>query len=146
MAAVNNPLGRPLPVPVVDAGPKCYPGIGDLFQQPSRAEVTEANRLAIRVCNGDPDEGWLPCPAARECLAWAVRHDEDGIWGGTTYRQRQAMTGSEWHAVREARPQDSRIPHGTVSGYNWHSCRCGDCKTAASRARAAQRARTKDTA
>lgn len=31
------------------------------------------------------------CPVRQPCLAWALEHDERGVWGGTTWRQRQAM-------------------------------------------------------
>lgn len=31
------------------------------------------------------------CPVREDCLAYALRHDEQGIWAGTTERQRNAM-------------------------------------------------------
>lgn len=37
----------------------------------------------LRYCHG--------CPVRIECLTWALEHGEDGIWGGTTARQREAM-------------------------------------------------------
>lgn len=39
-------------------------------------------QLALRICNG-------ACPVRDECLAYALAHDERGIWGGTTERQRR---------------------------------------------------------
>jgi len=31
------------------------------------------------------------CPARRECLTYALTHDVDGIWAGTTQAQRRTM-------------------------------------------------------
>lgn len=38
-------------------------------------------RAARRMCAG--------CPYKEPCLAWAVEHDEMGIWGGTTAKERR---------------------------------------------------------
>lgn len=46
---------------------------------------------ARRVC--------AACPVAEDCLAYALDHFiRDGIWGGTTLRQREPM----WRARRQA--------------------------------------------
>lgn len=39
---------------------------------------------AIRICDR--------CPIADACLDFALIHREDGIWGGTTRRQRRRLT------------------------------------------------------
>lgn len=31
------------------------------------------------------------CPEIRDCLAWAITHDEAGLWAGTTDEQRSAL-------------------------------------------------------
>lgn len=31
------------------------------------------------------------CPVIEECLEYAIRHNEDGVWGGTTKRERRAL-------------------------------------------------------
>lgn len=31
------------------------------------------------------------CPVKAECLQWALGHNVDGIWGGTTKTERDAM-------------------------------------------------------
>lgn len=60
-------------------------------------------------CIGQPDEFFFPkkgrpgleppyreicntCPVQRECLNYAVVHKEWGIWGGTTDKEREAIT------------------------------------------------------
>lgn len=59
------------------------------------------------VCAGEDIEKFFPegkgsstavgkelcswCPVRRECLQWALDHDERGVWGGTSYRQRERM-------------------------------------------------------
>lgn len=43
-----------------------------------------STRQAKRVCDA--------CPVRLECLAYALEHDErDGVWGGLSPRQRQAL-------------------------------------------------------
>lgn len=39
------------------------------------------------------------CPVKEECLQWAINHDEDGYWGGTTKTQREAIMSGR-HRVK----------------------------------------------
>ena len=49
---------------------------------PSLRQIDEAKALCGR------------CPVAKECLDWVVRVGQlDGIWGGTTEKERGAMRG-----------------------------------------------------
>lgn len=60
------------------------------------------------ACIGAPEEVFFPergrpsknppylkfcgsCPVAQECLEWAVVHQAEGIWGGTTERERKTI-------------------------------------------------------
>lgn len=52
-----------------------FPGRGD----------AETTRRAKAICG--------TCPVTADCLNYALTHDEDGIWGGTSGRQRDLMTG-----------------------------------------------------
>lgn len=51
-----------------------FPEIGD--DSRDLARVTD-------LCRG--------CPILLPCLAWAVKHERHGVWGGTTPRQRAEM-------------------------------------------------------
>lgn len=31
------------------------------------------------------------CPVQGECLEWAINHDEEGVWGGTSEADRRAL-------------------------------------------------------
>ncbi len=59
---------------------------------PGRGQSTAP---AVKIC--------ASCLAADECLVWALDHGDDlqGIWSGTTQRQRQRMrrAGLATHAV-----------------------------------------------
>lgn len=44
---------------------------------------TPSEQAAIAVCR--------TCPVRKECLDYAVEHDEAGIWGGTTEQDRQHL-------------------------------------------------------
>lgn len=39
------------------------------------------------------------CPVMGECLSWALRHEEHGIWGGLTHEQRMFISKSR-HRVK----------------------------------------------
>jgi len=48
------------------------------------ADTREQERRALAVCGG--------CKVRRECLAYALDHDESaGVWGGTTPDDRRAI-------------------------------------------------------
>ncbi len=49
---------------------------------PRKGAVGDAS-AALRVCRR--------CPIVDACRTWAVDHHEEGIWGGTTDRQRQRI-------------------------------------------------------
>lgn len=38
---------------------------------------------AIAICNR--------CPIKPECLEWALKHDEEGVWGGTSEATRRSL-------------------------------------------------------
>lgn len=40
---------------------------------------------AKRICD--------QCPVLKLCLAYALEHHEEGIWGGTSKKQRQRLRG-----------------------------------------------------
>jgi WhiB family redox-sensing transcriptional regulator len=42
---------------------------------------------AKRICSG--------CSVRAECLAWALLHDEHGVWGGLTEAERRAVASRE---------------------------------------------------
>lgn len=42
---------------------------------------------ARRICSA--------CPVVEDCLQYAVEHNEQGIWGGTSAKTRQRMRGTE---------------------------------------------------
>ncbi len=64
---------------------------------------------ADALCREHPGVSWFPerggpdsdgkvaksicarCLVAEECRAWAVEHDERGIWGGTSREERRAL-------------------------------------------------------
>lgn len=76
------------------------------------------------LCAEYPDLAWVPdkgadtsrqreicgrCAVRAECFAYAVENDERGIWGGTTYRQRQALGGAARRRIEQRRARDERI-------------------------------------
>lgn len=65
-----------------------------VFEQPLCAEIDQelyfsevhnsaANNLAKRLCER--------CVDKDTCLEWALKHEEFGIWGGTTTNERRKM-------------------------------------------------------
>lgn len=41
------------------------------------------NRAAIAICDD--------CPVQRDCLEYAIDHEEHGVWGGTSERERRRI-------------------------------------------------------
>jgi hypothetical protein len=70
----------------------------DDFYPESPHELTE---VAAETCP--------TCPARPDCLMWGVEHEDSGIWGGTTEKQRARMRRSA--GIRLDAPQ-SHIPVG----------------------------------
>lgn len=64
----------------------------DLFIPPfneTKKELVVRNKAAKAICATCPD-------ATREaCLQYALARGEDGIWGGTTGRERRAMRSAQ---------------------------------------------------
>lgn len=57
--------------------------------------------IAKRICNGDIEQGTLPCPVRVECLNWALsRNETRGVWGGCSERERVR--------IRRRRQKDKR--------------------------------------
>lgn len=46
----------------------------------------------------------LRCPVWNQCLEFAVRHDEVGVWGGTTRRERRRLESARRLEQRHFRP------------------------------------------
>lgn len=86
---------------------------------PSQGELSRSNREAIQLCR--------TCEVSAECLAYALTHRTDGIWGGLTAAQREPML-SRQAKVREL------VPCGTAGAYRRHKRRgepvCRACREA----------------
>lgn len=57
----------------------------DLFYPPETGAHSET-QMAKRVCKA--------CVIKDECLAWALKYEHHGIWGGTTPNQRKRLRRS----------------------------------------------------
>jgi len=64
------------------------------------------------------------CPVRGQCLTEALKQGEEGIWGGTTHQQRQALAKADGIKIPR------QIRHGTRTTYTTHRCTCNDCRTA----------------
>lgn len=63
---------------------KCAePSINPDIFMPEGKDYLRATRDAKAVCSG--------CPLVEQCLKYAIRNDEWGIWGGTTQRERKYL-------------------------------------------------------
>lgn len=60
--------------------PECTKDPELFFPTGSGSLATMQNEQAKSICRR--------CPFRAECLAWAIEHDERGIWGGTTRDER----------------------------------------------------------
>jgi len=103
-------------------------GLDPTLFHPARGDSPSV-RAAVTVCNA--------CTVRAECLQYALDNGiRDGVWGGTSGRERRQM----WATTRGApaprgRRQDNQpIAHGTYGGYIAHVRRgdtpCVDCRDA----------------
>ena len=52
-------------------------------------------RQRIRSAIGYAKQICARCPIATECRDYALAHDLDGVWGGTTQDERRAESGND---------------------------------------------------
>lgn len=77
---------------------------------PTRGKWSAANYAAADLCKR--------CPVRDECLQYALDHDEIGIWGATSGKQRRRIKREQ---ERSHRASVIFVPvHGTRAGYQWH--------------------------
>jgi len=106
-------------------------GQGDLFF--TSDPTGQTTRQAKAICRH--------CPMQGQCLDYALADlSMQGIWGGTTERDRRIIRKSRGLAVRQIKP----ITHGTMAGYRAHERRgeakCEWCIAAMRQYRAVQMA------
>lgn len=89
--------------------PACHGEDPELFD-PKDAKQESA---AKAVCSG--------CPEIKKCFAFALENGEIGVWGGTTYEERQviaagsqALTSSALISREDAVSQLRKIMHGDI--------------------------------
>lgn len=73
-------------------------GKTDLFFSPAHKtrEVIAKEKEAIFICE--------PCPIRKQCLEWALHHEQYGIWGGTTEWQRRVIRKEQNIRLRTPMP------------------------------------------
>ena len=84
---------------------KWFPGVG---------QSAAASRAICRTC-----------PVISECAAYAIENNLEGVWGGTTDRERSALRS----APKRRAPEE--YTHGTQHGYQRHKLfgeePCAEC-------------------
>ena len=83
----------------------CLGASPDLFF-PERGD-TEGTEAALAVC--------ATCPVRPDCLAAHI-DEREGVWGGTSARQRRQMRGQRYRVDGDPR----RRPCGTMTAYRRH--------------------------
>jgi WhiB family redox-sensing transcriptional regulator len=81
--ALDVQLSKNYPVFKDQGVPPCATTDPEIFfpEKGARGSSTYIVNAARRMCAG--------CPYKQPCLEWAVEHDEMGIWGGTTAKERR---------------------------------------------------------
>ena len=67
----------------------------------------QSSRDAAAICGR--------CPVTADCLDWALRHKESGIWGGTSENQRKHLRRELGIRLTPAPPAPLRIPGGRAA-------------------------------
>ncbi|MHB1762639.1 MAG: WhiB family transcriptional regulator [Acidimicrobiales bacterium] len=83
------------------------------------------------------------CPVRSECLAWALRHEKFGIWGGTSEKERRALRRQLGIRVDNLARDERHDACGTDGGYQHHIragvSTCMACRAAHARASAGRK-------
>ena len=81
--ALDVDISRNYPVFEDHGVPPCATTDPEIFfpEKGAKGSSTYIVSAARRMCAG--------CPYKQPCLEWAVEHDEMGIWGGTTAKERR---------------------------------------------------------
>lgn len=88
-------MSSPAPFPPIDGTEACRDADPETFFP--KSGVSEDAAPAINTCRR--------CPFLHECLAYALTHDVDGVWGGTTAAQRSRLRDKHGITV------DERLSH-----------------------------------
>lgn len=74
-------MHAPVPYPPVDGTEPCRQVDPDMFFPESSSNI--APNLAKELC--------ADCHVSQECLAYALAHNWQGVWGGTTSKDREKL-------------------------------------------------------
>lgn len=80
---------------------KCKSSVGIDFFSKDNHEVAEAKKY----CTG--------CPVRDLCNTYAIAHNERGVWGATSYRQRSEMDEFVVNAIRQMYYQEGLLEYRT---------------------------------
>ena len=80
---MSRRIGPGVPPMMADPRAKCRGVDGDLFY-PERYDAGSTAE-ARRVCEG--------CTLRADCLLWALRHEDDGVWAGYAPAERAVWGG-----------------------------------------------------
>jgi hypothetical protein len=76
-------MSENIKAPYFDGTQPCAQIGGDLFFPETAAEVSSSKQFLIPICGS--------CEFNVECLEYALTHSVEGIWAGTSVRQRQEL-------------------------------------------------------
>jgi hypothetical protein len=83
----SGELTSGIKAPTFDGTQACASGDADLFFPEGPKERAIKLPIARRVCSS--------CKFCEKCLSYALAHDVDGVWGGTTKRERRNIRKSK---------------------------------------------------
>lgn len=64
-------------------------GVDDQFWQGANCTTTWPDLFFEPASVADAKAVCADCPIRLQCLEFAIKHNEDGVWGGTTQAERQ---------------------------------------------------------
>ena len=94
--------------------------------RPEKVEWKETIRKAKEICE--------TCPVKQDCLDWALKHEDYGLWGGFTPGQRDRIRRTKNLRLVAPEVAVTISPCGTPAGYQAHRRKgeetCQPCRTA----------------
>lgn len=90
------------------ATPACSEVDPELFF-PQEVELSDGTVTSSYSDLGHAKKICSSCPLAVDCLAYALKHNEVGIWGGTTEDQRRALRRRVGLRIPRAKKTPNRL-------------------------------------
>lgn len=81
------------------------------WRESAKCKDTDTDYYFPNSGNSKPKEFCTGCPVIDLCKTYAIAHDEDGIWGGTSYTERKRINAVVILTIRDLYHQEGLLEY-----------------------------------